>query len=565
MNLCIRCGRLGLDRESYVDVRVKTSHMGTVLRTTLMAAALVAFFAALAVLYRYASPLVLALGHHTRRHRGGGGGATADGGGGAKRPLTDAPGADEDSDDQPGATRGPASDFVMDDEPLHWHPATYPSRRGPAADNGGGAKRPRTGLVGARMEDVALVKGILDLITSHLDRTSIENVRRTGRAYRDAARRADVPDQVTITGLALDLTPAAAFRRPTDMNFAFSPTRDTVAVLGSHADEFSRDKIILFDQSTGAVTRTLDDTRSRTIAIGFSDDGKRLASVHEGSLLTIWNPETGVMEKELRFASTSDCRTQVTRIVQFRGEVVVIVCGLRDTTYVCDIARQTVGQTPRGLTFGLGPDPESIFYIHDGVHISLYSQQHPPGVVRIMNINQFGDIHNAACSANGYRIAAITDDEDIHHGQDQLVYLCELYREVGKENWSTKRRSYFDVSYDAQNAMDAIPYTGMSKRHRWTLDRVALSPDGELVVAEVKSREVDKTVLLVYEFETGALHAQLFDATIENHYGVSVFHGADGGYCIMAKHPKGFIQWDVPPLHRQHMAARRERLLADRS
>ena len=548
-----------------VRLNVKTLRMGTVLRATLTAAALVVFLAALAVLYRYAAPLMLALSHRTRRPRGGGdyGDAAADGGGGAKRPLTDSLGTDEDSDDKP----GPASDFVTDDEPLRWHPATGPRRRGSAADNGGAAKRPRTGLPrarmenlpGARMENVASIDGVLDLITSYLDQPSIDNVRRAGRAYRDAARRADVSDQLTVTGLALDLTPAATFRRPTNMNFAFSPSRDTVAVLGSHADEFSRDKIILFDQSTGAVTRTLDDTRSRPIAIGFSDDGKRLASVHEGSLLTIWNPETGVREKEMRFGTCS--WVGLPRIVQFRGDVVVIDCG---TTFVCDIARQTVTEGPR-LTFGLGPDPESIFYMHNDVHISLYSQKHPRGVVRIMNIDQFGSFQHAACSANGYRIAAITDDEDPYHGRDQLVYLCELYREVGKENWSTKRRSYFDVSYDAQNAMDEIPYTGMSRRHRWTLDRVALSPEGELVVAEVKSKEVDKTVLLVYEFETGALHAQLFDATIENHYGVSVFHGADGGYCIMAKHPKGFIQWDVPPLHRQIMAARRERLLADRS
>ena len=40
------------------------------------------------------------------------------------------------------------------------------------------------------------------------------------------------------------------------------------------------------------------------------------------------------------------------RIVQFRGDVVVIDCG---TTFVCDIARQTVTEGPR-LTFGLGPD-----------------------------------------------------------------------------------------------------------------------------------------------------------------------------------------------------------------
>ena len=263
-----------------VRLNVKTLRMGTVLRATLTAAALVVFLAALAVLYRYAAPLMLALSHRTRRPRGGGdyGDAAADGGGGAKRPLTDSLGTDEDSDDKP----GPASDFVTDDEPLRWHPATGPRRRGSAADNGGAAKRPRTGLPrarmenlpGARMENVASIDGVLDLITSYLDQPSIDNVRRAGRAYRDAARRADVSDQLTVTG-CLDLTPAATFRRPTNMNFAFSPSRDTVAVLGSHADEFSRDKIYYSTSRQG-----LSRARSMTQEVGPSQS----ASVTTGNV-----------------------------------------------------------------------------------------------------------------------------------------------------------------------------------------------------------------------------------------------------------------------------------------
>ena len=80
---------------------------------------------------------------------------------------------------------------------------------------------------------------------------------------------------------------------------------------GSRLASASRDKVVVWDPSTGAHLHTLEGHSAPVTAVQFSSDGSKLASASWDNKVMVWNPSTGA------HLHTLEGHSDVVRAVQF--------------------------------------------------------------------------------------------------------------------------------------------------------------------------------------------------------------------------------------------------------
>jgi hypothetical protein len=341
------------------------------------------------------------------------------------------------------------------------HRARYLAHGGDDDDDDA-AKRSRSEPGGPHMNDVARVERILDLVMTHLDRTSIRNLALAARGYRDSPQRAPAELRAR-TPMLIVAHPSVKYAH--HFRIAFSPGMDTVAIV----DAPNPRNIRILDQKTGTAVKTLETPHIsfnlngiQSKMVVYDETGKHLAYINS-AFVSIWDVASAT-ERIIHYLGDHIPPQNTKRTAQFRGDTIMIMLpsnyiGKFDTV-ICNTEDEKA-QPPRILRKNgqcLGPRENTLIYLTDD-YLELRTLNYGSDTHSDTLIHEAAEVDNAhkwshvTSTTDGRMVAAFKDTQQDPHefSEPRYVYLFDL--EANTHIW-------IDVTGDARNMMREVKLPG---------------------------------------------------------------------------------------------------------